>query len=153
MAKWGMPVAVVAAVGLMITFVFYAGPGRPGRGCDQPPWELATTMTSPGEAVIVSVDESTSCNPVYGWRASIEIILYDEHMQPIQAIEAPMTSKGAFSADLVIPSDLPPGQYAASAYPRQRNTCDDTNANATEEQLVRTSCALITKTLTISPER
>lgn len=153
MAKWGMPVAVLAAVGLIIAFTFYAGPGRPGRGCDQPPWELASTIAAPGEAVLVSADGSTSCNPLYGWQASIEIILYDEYGQPLQTVEAPMTSRGAFSADLVIPGELQPGQYAVSAHPRQRDTCDDTNATTTEEQLVRTSCALIIKTLTITPKR
>lgn len=153
MAKWGMPVAVVAAVGLMTAFAFYAGPGRPGRGCEQPPWDLSSTVSSPGKAVSISANESASCDPVYGWRASIEIILYDEHGQPLQTIEAPMTSRGAFSADLVIPSELPPGQYAVSAYPRHLDTCDDTNAQATEAQLVRAACALLTKTLTISPRQ
>jgi hypothetical protein len=89
---------------------------------------------------------------VYGWRASIEIILYDEYGHPIQTVEAPMISRGAFSADLVIPSELPPGQYAVSVYPRQRDTCGDTNATATET-LVRASCAFLTKTLTISSKQ
>lgn len=153
MAEWGMPVAVVATVGLMTACAFYAGPGRPGRGCEQPPWELAASVTSPGEAVIVSADESASCDPVYGWRAEIQIILYDERMQPIQTVEAPMTSRGAFSAALAIPGELPPGPYAVSADPRQRNTCDDTNATATEERLVRAACAFISKTLIISPRK
>jgi hypothetical protein len=65
-----MPVAVVVAVGLMTAFTFYAGPGRPGRGCEQPPWELAAEVTAPGEVVVVSADENTSCDPVYGWLAT-----------------------------------------------------------------------------------
>jgi hypothetical protein len=146
-----MPVAVVAAVGLITALAFYAGPGRPGRGCDQPPWELAAAVTTPGGIVVVSAEENTSCNPVYGGLAEIQIILYDDRMQPIQTLEAPMTSAGAFSAELVIPDDLSPGQYLVSAYPRQRITCEDTNAKANDAQFVRAACAFHTEPLTVAP--
>jgi hypothetical protein len=146
-----MPVAVIAAVALMTAFAFYAGPGRPGRGCDQPPWELAAAVATPGGIVAVSAEENTLCDPVYGGLAEIQIILYDDQMQPIQTLEAPMTSAGAFSAELVLPADLSPGQYMVSAYPRQRITCDDTNAKANDGQFVRAACAFHTKPLTVTP--
>ena len=76
----------------------------------------------------------------------------DGQARQVQSLRAPMSSRGAFAADLVIPEEVKPGDYFVSAYPYNIDTCFDTNALDADGAFVRASCALLQKPLTIRPD-
>lgn len=127
MARWGMPVAVVLSVGSVVAFAALAGSAFGPNRCEQPPWELSPSTAVPGDVLIVSADGAASCDPRYGAGAQVQIQVMDGQARQVQSLRAPMSSRGAFAVDLVIPEEVKPGDYFVSAYPYNIDTCFDTN--------------------------
>lgn len=148
MAKWGVPVAVVLAVGSISVFAAYAGPFFGPSRCEQPEWTLSPTTVAPGRVVSIRAIDAPECDPRYGRDAEVQISLSDGRSHPLLDVRAPMSSAGAFEAELVIPEDAEPGDYFVSAIPYDIDNCFDTNARSSET-ITRTSCAALLKPLIV----
>lgn len=148
MAKWAVPVAVVLAVGSISVFAVSAGPFFGPSRCEQPDWIFSPAAVAPGTTVAIRASNAVDCDPRYGRDAEIQIDLSDGRSTPLLSIRAPMSSEGAFEAELVIPEDTKPGDYFVSAIPHDIDNCFDTNARSSET-IARASCAAPLKPLTI----
>jgi hypothetical protein len=153
----GRRFATFVAIGVLILGASIAGCSS-GRGeeppCFPPAYALTPTQAKPGQSVTVAAPDA-DCNPRYGNNARIQVSVTDATGEEVVNTTSAMNDAGGFTYTFVVPARTAAGNAAVTAVPYNIDWCDDTGRNnrvagAREVTLVRVSCVLPVRPLTIT---
>lgn len=122
--------------------------------CFPPAYSLTPTEAKPGQSVTVAAPDA-DCNPRYGNNARIQVSVIDAIGEEAVNSTSAMNDAGGFTYTFVVPARTAAGDAAVTAVPYNIDWCDDTGRNnrvagAREVTLVRVSCVLPVRPLTIT---